>query len=209
VSLELRDRWIAQDSGVPKTPAKRTGLRVESRAIIAPTLRFGKEMILEGLRAIALQAHYQHSYPSDCGARLNLAQEVSSMHWKALLAFVVTILSATILDVQSKSQVNSALAGSKVVIIAPSVSTSMMARTILTELRLSETTLRHADRALVVVRSSLSDPLNSSYETECELKQDAENQLSIAGPNYHIYIYDLDDDLRAPEKSHKSFPADE
>jgi hypothetical protein len=127
---------------------------------------------------------------------------------KSLCAFTATLFLVTILGGQSKPQVKSTLAGSAVAVIAPSVSTSMMARTILAELHISETTLKHADHVLVVVRSSLSDPLSFSYESVCELKRDAENQLNIAGPKYHVYIYSLDDDLRASQQSHKSFPAD-
>ena len=123
--------------------------------------------------------------------------------------FTVAIFFVTLLGVQSRSQVRSAFTGSKVAVIAPSVSTSMMARAILREMHLSETTLKHADYVLVVVRSSLSDPLSFSYETECELKQDAEDQLNISGPNFHVYIFGLDDALRASEESHKSIRADD
>jgi hypothetical protein len=122
---------------------------------------------------------------------------------------MVTVFLASLLGVQSQSQVRNTLAGSRVAVIAPSISTSMMARTIARELHLLETPLKRADHVLVVVRSSLSDPLRFSYETECELKQDAESQLNIAGPKFHVYIFALDDDLRASEEAHKSFPANE
>ena len=60
---------------------------------------------------------------------------------------------------------------------------------------------------LVVVRSSLFNPLSSSYETVCELKEDAEIQLNISGPNFHVYLYSMDDDLRVTQLSHRSFSA--
>jgi hypothetical protein len=131
------------------------------------------------------------------------------MRLRFLCAFIATLFLVTILGGQSKPQAKSTLAGSALAVIAPSVSTSMMARTILAELHASETTLKRADYVLVVVRSSLSDPLNFSYESVCELKRDAENQLNIAGPKYHVYIYALDDDLRASRQSHKSFAAED
>lgn len=84
----------------------------------------------------------------------------------------------------------------------------MMARRILSQLQLSETPLKRADQVLVVVRSSLNDPLSYSDETVCELKKDAEDQLNIAGPDFHIYVYNVDDALRVSRLSHRSFPAE-
>jgi hypothetical protein len=131
-----------------------------------------------------------------------------------LSVVIATIFLVTILGTQSKPQegqhgaLSSGQVNAGTALIAPSVSTSIMARRILAEMYLSEVPLKRADRVLVVVRSSLSDPLNYSYETVCELRTDAESQLNIAGPKYHIYIYSMDDELRASELSHKSFAAD-
>jgi hypothetical protein len=127
------------------------------------------------------------------------------MRPRALFALIPAIFLAAFFDIRSESQAKNSLAGSKVTVIGPSVSTSMMARKIVAELHVSQTSLKHADYALVVVRSSLSNPLSFSYETECELKQDAENQLNITGPTYHVYLYALDDDLRASEELHSHF----
>jgi len=133
---------------------------------------------------------------------------------RVLFVALATMFLVTITGTQSNPQegehraLSSGQVNAGIALIAPSVSTSMMARTILRELHLSEIPLKRADRVLVVVRSSLSDPLNYSYETVCELRTDAESQLNIAGPKYHIYIYSVDDELRASELSHKSFAAD-
>ncbi len=93
-------------------------------------------------------------------------------------------------------------------VIAPSVSTSIKAREILAGSHKAESPLRRANKILVVVRSSLYNPLRFSYETVCELKEDAGRQLNISGPQYHIYIYSMDDDLRVTQDSHQSASAD-
>jgi hypothetical protein len=68
-----------------------------------------------------------------------------------------------------------------VAVIAPSVSTRMEARAVLARLRWRETTLREAEGILVVVRSMLFNPLDSSYDSIKELQDDAEGQLNISG----------------------------
>lgn len=92
--------------------------------------------------------------------------------------------------------------------IAPSVSTSMMAREVLAKLHASEVGFRYADAVLVVVRSTLSNPLLPSYGSVCDLQKDADGQLNIAGPNFHVYLYTMDDNLRVTQTGHQSFPAD-
>jgi len=61
-----------------------------------------------------------------------------------------------------------------VAVIAPSVSTSMMARKVLAKLHTSEVGIRHADQALVVVRSSLFNPLMTGYLSVFDLQKDAD-----------------------------------
>lgn len=97
---------------------------------------------------------------------------------------------------------------SSVAVIAPSVSTSMIAREVLTKLRASEVGFRYADAVLVVVRSSLYNPLLASYGSVCDLQKDADGQLNIAGPNFHVYLYTMDDNLGVTQTGHQSFPAD-
>ena len=55
--------------------------------------------------------------------------------------------------------------------------------------------MKTADAILVVVRSSLSLLLRSSYDFIGELKEDADRQLNISGQKFHIYLYQLGDDL--------------
>jgi len=64
-----------------------------------------------------------------------------------------------------------------------------------------------ADAVLVVVRSMLFNPLSQSYESVCELKQDAESQLNIAGQKFHIYTYTINDDLSVSQTAHQSYDA--
>ena len=95
-----------------------------------------------------------------------------------------------------------------VYIIAPSVSTSIKAREIRMQLGIPEVSLRYAAQILVVVRSSLYNPLMYSYDNTFELNKDAEWQLNISGPNFHVYLYSMDDNFRVTQISHTSFPAD-
>jgi hypothetical protein len=73
---------------------------------------------------------------------------------------------------------------------------------------MSESSLRRADGLLVVVRSALPQPLRAAYDTYCERKEDAERQLNIAGPNFHVYVYRLNEDLSVQQIRHESYPAD-
>lgn len=94
-----------------------------------------------------------------------------------------------------------------VAVIAPSVSTSMKARELRTQAKLKEVSLRHAEKILVVVRSSFFNPLKDTYDSAGELRQDADSQLNIAGPKFHVYMYSMDDNLRVTRTSHESFDA--
>jgi hypothetical protein len=94
-----------------------------------------------------------------------------------------------------------------VAVIAPSVSTTVMARQVLARLHTPEVSFRQADQVLVVVRSSFFNPLMSGYSTVCDLQKDADGQLNIAGPNFHIYVYAMNDDLRVTQTAHQSVPA--
>jgi hypothetical protein len=91
--------------------------------------------------------------------------------------------------------------------IAHSVSCSMKAREVRTRQGWTEASLGRADAILVVCRSALYNPLQTVYRTYCELDEDAENQFNISGTNYHIYLYQLDEDLAAHQIEHVSFEA--
>jgi hypothetical protein len=97
--------------------------------------------------------------------------------------------------------------GLKVYVIAPSVSTSMEARSIRLKYGWVESPLRRADAVLVVVRSMLFNPLDYSYDSVKELQDDADNQLNIAGENFHVYIYSIDDDMKVTQEKHVSYKA--
>ena len=98
--------------------------------------------------------------------------------------------------------------GLPVVVIAPSVSTSMEARSVRTQLGWIETSSwLKADAIQVVVRSSLLNPLKRTYECACELREDAERQLNISGPRFHVYVYRLAEDLSVVQVDHASYDA--
>jgi hypothetical protein len=97
--------------------------------------------------------------------------------------------------------------GLRVAVIAPSVSASMEARAIRQRMGWLEVSFREADAILVVVRSMLFDPLNYSYDSVKELSDDAEMQLNIAGENFHVYIYQITNDLGATQLKHVSYKA--
>ena len=66
---------------------------------------------------------------------------------------------------------------------------------------------RRAQFVLVVIRSELEMPLAGFYSSVAELKEDAEMQLDIAGSNYVVYMFALDDDLRPTEVRRIAYPA--
>lgn len=99
--------------------------------------------------------------------------------------------------------------GLRVAVIAPSISTSMEARALMRRSGWIESPLRDADTILVVVRSILFDPLNSSYDSIKELQDDADSQLNIIGENFHIYTYEINDDLSVRQLKHTSYKADD
>jgi len=98
---------------------------------------------------------------------------------------------------------------SEVTVIAHSISTSSLANQIRVKMKWTEVSPKKADYVLVVCRSGLSFPLNSSYECYCELDEAAENQLNISGSNYHIYLFYMNDDLSVKEIYHDYYEADD
>jgi hypothetical protein len=100
-------------------------------------------------------------------------------------------------------------AGENVYGIAESVSTNMEAQRIVQQQRWTIVPLRRAQFVLVVVRSELEMPLTGFYSSVAELKQDAEMQLNIAGSNYVVYVFGLEDDLRPREFKRIVYPAND
>jgi hypothetical protein len=109
---------------------------------------------------------------------------------------------------QSRAKTGVTRRGLSVYVIAPSVSTSMEARSIRMKNGWTESRLRQADAILVVVRSMLFNPLNYSYDSVKELEDDADSQLNISGEKFHIYIYSIDDDMEVDQEKHVSYKAD-
>ena len=71
-------------------------------------------------------------------------------------------------------------------------------------MRLDSGPLRGAAELLVVVRSSMDEPLDADYDSICELIEEAERQFNMVGPVYHIYFYFVDEDLSVRRISHKT-----
>ncbi|MBD3750825.1 MAG: hypothetical protein IE931_15255 [Sphingobacteriales bacterium] len=125
--------------------------------------------------------------------------------YRTWLLILAALLVATALSVPAHAE-----RGLNLAVIAHSVSTSMEAREVLRRQGWSETSnLRQADGVLVVCRSMLSYPLNSSYDSIKELDEDADFQLNISGANFHVYVYRINDDLSVDEVKHIHYPADE
>jgi len=85
----------------------------------------------------------------------------------------------------------------------------MEARSIRMKNGWTESRLRQADAILVVVRSMLFNPLDYSYDSVKELEEDADNQLNIAGENFHVYLYSVDDDMKVRQEKHISYKAND
>lgn len=99
--------------------------------------------------------------------------------------------------------------GEKLAIIAPSVSTSIESKEILNRNGWVESNFRQAQGILVVVRSMLFNPLNDTYDSIDELNDDADSQLNISGDNFHIYIYQINDDLSVRQLKHVNYKAND
>jgi hypothetical protein len=93
-------------------------------------------------------------------------------------------------------------------VVAPSISTSVEARSVMAKLGWTEVALRRASAAVVVVRSGLNNPLLPSYRSTCDLTHDADFQLNISGPNFHVYVFSIADDMSVRQVDHTSYKAD-
>lgn len=100
-------------------------------------------------------------------------------------------------------------AGLRVTVMADfSVFTKMEAENVVLRLALAKVPAKQASAVLVVVRSVLPLPLRARYDSLCELREDAERQLNIAGPKYHVYLFRLADDLSLSRLDHVSYKAE-
>jgi hypothetical protein len=53
------------------------------------------------------------------------------------------------------------------------------------------------------------EPLGQIYGSHKELQEDANKQLNINGPDFHVYIYRINDDLSVTQIRHTSYEADD
>jgi len=101
------------------------------------------------------------------------------------------------------------LRGLNVNVFADSISCERLARSVLRLNGVIESSPRPADVVLVVTRSSFSNPLNSRYGSLSDLKRDSETLLSISGPNGHIYVFSIDDEMQTADVFHTKFKWDD
>jgi len=92
-------------------------------------------------------------------------------------------------------------------VITKSLSTGVEARRILAQNHWVSVPLRQADFALVVVRSELDFPLSEMYDNIFQPEEDADHQLNIAGSNFVVYIFKLDDNFQPIRIKRVSYPA--
>lgn len=129
------------------------------------------------------------------------------MNKRVFLKHSLAALSYSLLFVGTQ-RTASAQRGLTVAVIAHSISTRMEARKVLSKQGWTETTdLRQADGILVVCRSGLNWPLNDSYQSFKQLNDAANSQLNISGSNFHIYVYELNNDLSVKKVVHQRFAA--
>jgi hypothetical protein len=125
------------------------------------------------------------------------------------LPLVLGLLSSfSIIHAQQKEPPKTVRRALSVAVIAPSLSTSREAKRVMAQQGWTQGKMKTADAILVVVRSSLSLPLRSSYDFIGELKEDAGRQINISGPKFHIYLCQLGDDLECTELKHISYEAE-
>ena len=102
------------------------------------------------------------------------------------------------------------LLAADVFVIAHSISTRSEARLVMQKQGWGRAaTPSQANGILVVCRSGLSYPLNSSYRNIKELNDDADSQLNISGSNYHIYVFNLNGNKTLSEAQHVYYPAND
>lgn len=100
--------------------------------------------------------------------------------------------------------------GLNVAVIAQSISTRAEARKVMQRQGWMEATnLRQADAILVVCRSGLNWLLSGSYRSIKDLSDDTDSQLNISGSNFHIHIYQINNNLGIDEINHIHYPADD
>lgn len=99
-------------------------------------------------------------------------------------------------------------AGEKIAVIAPSVSTSMEARTIMYQNGFVYADFRDSQAILVVVRSMLFYPLFNQYDSVRDLDQAANMQLNICGTYFHVYLFTFNSDLSVSQVYHDYYEAD-
>jgi hypothetical protein len=91
-------------------------------------------------------------------------------------------------------------------LIAPSSSTRAEATRLLWVGGGGDTTVvRDADLVLVVVRSSGSFPLASSYDSLKWLQDAASSQMNDSGAQFHIYLFTIRSDITFLQSSHSSY----
>jgi hypothetical protein len=90
----------------------------------------------------------------------------------------------------------------EVAVIAPNYYAREVADDLLRQKHVTETTLKHADAVLVVLRSTLLNPLRTSYSCPCDLRRETSARAAFTGQKVHLYVYAVDDNLRVRRVAH-------
>jgi hypothetical protein len=125
---------------------------------------------------------------------------------RRIIVFVMVALTLISLIPISAWCVN---VGMSVYVIAPSVFCNMEAHKALKQNGWSETkNIGTTDAILVVVHSSLSNPLSNRYDSLEELAKDAEDQLNIDGSKFHIYLFQRQGNSSVSQTRHINYKAE-
>lgn len=124
---------------------------------------------------------------------------------RAWLVMLAAVWAAIVFPVSAHAE-----RGLNLVVIAHSFSTRTEAREVLRRQGWTETTnLSQADGILVVCRSTLRRPLDSSYGSIGALDGDVDSQLNLSGSRFHVYLYHINDNLSVDEVQHIDYPVND
>lgn len=124
-----------------------------------------------------------------------------------LISLLLTIYTSDAMSGFSEGFVKGYLTGLNVIVIAPSVSTSAIAREIVRRYKMNIVDPSRTNHALVVVRSNIQYPLSEHYGHASQVIQDAGIQLNIAGKLAHVYVFKVNDNMSASSVVHYFFDA--
>ena len=97
------------------------------------------------------------------------------------------------------------LHGAKIAVITDSNSCSRLALHVMNRNKKVASSLPVAEAILTVVRSGLRQPLNLTYDSREELREDIKRLSNGSAPYGHIYVYTLNSNSSVSEIFHSGF----